>query len=389
MRLVFFLSALWLFYVYGGYGIALMLVSRWRRVQLKSSDTTLPSVSVLVAARNEAADIGWKVQETLDWDYPPELLEILVASDASEDATDEIVRGFDPSRVSVVRMERRGGKGRALNELAKVAKGEILFFTDANTHIKPHTVRLMTQHFADPRVACVTGHTEHIHGETPVLTDGAGAYEGYESKLKSLESSLGSVLTCDGAIFCMRSSLYHPVSPELANDLELPMRAAAAGHLVLIEPAALAYEQDTSSAREEFNRRRRMTAQGFLAMFRIPGAFGGLRGWQFVSHKLMRWLLLVPMIGALIASAALVGSSLLLTAAFVLQLMFYVLAGTGLVQTMAERPVKRIFAAPFFLLLGVVASFVGVIECLGGKRFDVWEVPTLSRGPVKVSVAGE
>ena len=83
MRLVFFLSALWLFYVYGGYGIALMLVSRWRRVQLKSSDTTLPSVSVLVAARNEAADIGWKVQETLDWDYPPELLEILVASDAA------------------------------------------------------------------------------------------------------------------------------------------------------------------------------------------------------------------------------------------------------------------------------------------------------------------
>ena len=58
----------------------------------------LPTVSVLISARNEEKDIDWKVAETLAWDYPNERLELLVASDDSTDGTDEILRNSSSMR---------------------------------------------------------------------------------------------------------------------------------------------------------------------------------------------------------------------------------------------------------------------------------------------------
>src|SRR5690349_8634755 len=115
MVLVFLIGAMWLAYVYVGYLVILAVVSRWVRVHPKSSSTYMPSVSVLIAAHNEEKDIGWKIVETLALDYPVAKLDILIASDASGDATDEIVRRFAGPRVTLIRMEPRGGKARALN----------------------------------------------------------------------------------------------------------------------------------------------------------------------------------------------------------------------------------------------------------------------------------
>jgi cellulose synthase/poly-beta-1,6-N-acetylglucosamine synthase-like glycosyltransferase len=382
MRIAFFVALFWLVYVYAGYALALAIVALWKRVRPVLSEKSLPLVSVLIAARNEAKDIGWKISETLAWDYPAEKLEILVASDASVDSTDEVVRGFDSPRVTFVRMERRGGKVRALNRLAEQARGEVLFFTDANAHIGPRALRLMVRHFADPLVGCVTGDSRSIKEiGTPAVSSGAGVYLGYESILKRLENSIGSVLVCDGAIFCMRSALYQRLSPDLANDLELPMRLGAAGYWVTHEPEALVFERDTSSPLEEFKRRRRMCAQGMLAMHKLRGAFRGLRGWQFVSHKLLRWLSLIPMLVVLGSSAALAPRSVLFGSVVAFQVIFYGLAAFGLARAIEGRPIARTLAVPFYIMLGVAGAFVGVVESFLGKRFDVWEIPTLSRGP--------
>jgi cellulose synthase/poly-beta-1,6-N-acetylglucosamine synthase-like glycosyltransferase len=379
---MFLVGLLWVIYLYGGYAVVLACMSRWRRVRPIVADDYTPFVSALIAARNEEQDIGWKIEETLAWDYPAEKLEILVASDASDDATDAIVRRYAGPRVSLVRMERRGGKARGLNRLAQQAKGEVLFFTDANAHIRPPTLRLMTRHFADPRVGCVTGDSRPITEARAAVAEGAKVYWGYESMLKELENRVGSVLVCDGAIFCLRATLFHPLDPELANDLESPMRAGAAGHWIMHEPAALVFERDTTSPLEEFKRRRRMCAQGMLAMLRLRGAFHGLRGWQFWSHKFLRWLTVVPMLMMLVSSAALAGNSRIFAVLCALQALVYLLAVVGLGGAIARRGVPRIFAAPFYALLGVVGAQVGVLECLAGRRFDVWEIPSSSRGPV-------
>ncbi len=382
MKAIFVAGALWLAYVYAGYPALLALIALRRRVCPLISSAVMPSVSVMIAARNEEKDLGWKITETLGWDYPPDQLNVLVASDASDDSTDEVARRLAGPRVSFVRMERRGGKARALNRLAEMARGEILFFTDANAHIGPSALRLMVRHFADPRVGCVTGDSRPIaEMENPAVSSGAGAYWNYEILLKRLENLIGSVLVCDGAIFCMRAALYHRLSPDLANDLELPMRAAAAGYWIMHEPAALCFERDTAAPPEEFSRRRRMCAQGMLAMFRLRHTLSGLRGWQFVSHKVLRWLSALPMLMVLAGSIALAEDSVFFAAALAVQAIFYGLAAVGLARALAGRPVGRATAVAFYIVLGVTGALVGVVDTVLGRRFDIWEIPTLSRGP--------
>lgn len=389
MSEVFLVAIGWLVYVYAGYLAILTLLSLRRRVRPLVSERCEPSVSVLIAARNEEKDIGWKVAETLGWDYPPEKLDILVASDASDDSTDEIVKSMSGPRVTLVRMEGRGGKVRALNRLAELARGEILFFTDANAHIGWRALRLMVRHFADDRVGCVTGASRPIkERDNPAVSSGASVYWGYESALKRLENRIGSVLVCDGAIFCIRAQLFHRLDPHLANDLETPMRIGAAGCWITQEPAALVFERDTTSPLEEFRRRRRMCAQGMLAMMTMPEMLRGLRGWQFFSHKFLRWTSFVPMLMVLVSSAALARNSFFFALLLGLQVIFYGLAAVGLAKAVADRPVARLIAVPFYVVLGVVGALVGVVDSLQGRRFDVWEIPSLSRGPVGATSRG-
>jgi cellulose synthase/poly-beta-1,6-N-acetylglucosamine synthase-like glycosyltransferase len=251
MTVLFWIGMVWVLYVYLGYPLILAVLARvGRRIHPVIKDDFLPGVSVLISARNEEKDIGWKMDETLGCDYPRDRLELLVASDASEDRTDEIVRGITDPRLKLVRMEQRSGKGVALNRLAQLAQGELLFFTDANAHIPAHCLRRMARYFADARVGCVTGMTSAQPDADLAIGSGDRLYLGYETTISHLESQLGSVLVCDGAIFCIRRSLFQPLSPELANDLELPVRIGHAGYWVLHEPTAQVFEKETSSPRE-------------------------------------------------------------------------------------------------------------------------------------------
>lgn len=382
-RDLFFIAGCWLVYVYVGYPVILALISLRRSVHPVIFERCEPSVSVLIAARNEEKDIRWKINETLGWDYPPEKLDVLVASDASDDSTDEIVKSMSDPRVTLVRMEKRGGKVRALNRMAQLARGEILFFTDANAHIGAQALRLMVRHFADGRVGCVTGDSRPIkERDRPAVSSGASVYWGFESAVKRFENRIGSVLVCDGAIFCIRASLFDRLDPNLANDLETPMRIGAAGYWITHEPAALVFERDTTSPLEEFQRRRRMCAQGALAMMTLPGVLRGLRGWQFISHKFLRWTSLIPMLMVLVSSAALAPHSLFFSSLFILQAIFYGLAAFGLQRAIANRPVASLIAIPFYVVLGVAGALAGEFDSLRGRRFDVWEIPSLSRGPV-------
>lgn len=376
---IFWGGVTWLAYVYAGYPLMVALLARFRAVRTRPGDDYLPTVSVLIAARNEEKDIGWKLRQTLAWDYPADRLEVLVASDASEDRTDAIIRAIQDPRVRFVRMERRGGKVRALNRLAEMARGEILFFTDANAGIPRECLRRLVRHFADPRVGCVTGITAGGARARDAVSRGAGAYFRYESRIARWESALGSVLACDGAVHAVRRELFVPLQPDLANDLELPLRVRHAGYFTLFEPGAYAVERETESPWEEYRRRKRIAAQGALAMWRLRHTLRGLRAWQFVSHKLLRWLTPVPLTAVLAASIA-QASHPLFAAALAGQAAFYGAACLGLWQAAKRGKASPAMAIPLYVVLGATAALGGVIEAALGRRFDVWEIAALSRG---------
>ncbi len=375
------MAVAWLGYVYIGYPVLLAIIGLMRRFRPASRDDFLPAVSVLVSARNEEKDIGWKIRETLNWDYPADRLELLVASDASEDRTDEIVRAIQDSRLKFVRMERRVGKNVALNHLAQVAKGEILFFTDANSHVPSSSLRRMVRYFADARVGCVTGAARTKQQEIMVSTSvGERSYWRYESRVQQLESKIGSVLICFGAIFCMRRSLFAPLHADLANDLELPIRVGSQGLSLIFEREAYAVEKAPGSPREEFNRRRRICSQGMLGFWRLRGSLKGLRAWQFLSRKLLRWLILVPM-GIFFVSSAALYDQVVFKAFFAAQIVFCMLAFLGWLLAAFGRSSGRLVVLPFYFLLVNLAAFFGVIETILGRRYRVWEIAALTRGP--------
>ena len=378
MRLLFLTGVFWLVYVYLGYPILLALIGLLRRVRPQLADDYLPKVSVVFAARNEEKDIDWKIRETLAWDYPPDRLEVAVVSDASTDRTDEIIRSIKDDRLLFVRMEQRGGKNMALNSLIPRTSGEILFFTDANAHIEPSALRRIVRHFSEKRVGCVTGQTQPLRHEDSPLTKGAGTYWGYEALVKQLENRIGSVLVCEGAVFCIRRSLFSPLSPQLANDLETPFQIAKLGYWICYEPSVFTWEYETSSPREEFARRRRICAQGTLALRRLLKTLSPLRAWQFLSRKVLRWVTLIPILLVFISSIFL-SNYLFYRTMFVLQLAFYLLASLGWLLGAVGRRTRGPFSIPYYTLLVCTAGLLGTVESCLGRKFAVWETSNMSR----------
>jgi cellulose synthase/poly-beta-1,6-N-acetylglucosamine synthase-like glycosyltransferase len=373
----------WILYCYVGYPTVLLILACFRRKCLVCDEAYAPHVSVLIAARNEERDIGWKIAETLAWDYPSDRVEILVASDASNDRTDEIVRACRDQRVRLVRLEKRGGKQRCLNRIVPEASGDILFFTDANAHIGPACLKRMVRHFADGQVGCVTGVTRPVlTAESAAIGNGASVFLSFEGMLNSLESLLGSVMVCDGAIFCIRKGLFSPLTPTIANDLELPMLVRHAGFLNLYEPDGIVTERDTSSLTEELARRRRISGQGMVGMWELRHTLTGLRGWQFVSHKLMRYLTLIPL---LLMFAGTLGAprTPFWNALLVLQVLTYCLAIGVALLTARGYVVGRLLSLPFYVVFGCIGAVIGIADWARGKRYDIWETAMLSRGPAR------
>jgi biofilm PGA synthesis N-glycosyltransferase PgaC len=377
---LFWSSAAWLAYVYFGYPVVLWLASLRSEFHPKIRDDYFPKVSVLISARNEEKDIGWKVSETFSWNYPSGSLELIIASDASEDRTDEILESFNDPRLKYVRMESRVGKNEALNRLAQLATGDLLLFTDANTHIGTDCLRGMARYFADPRVGCVTG-TEHTQTEDQELavTSGTRAYLDYELLINRLESRLGSVIVCDGSLFVVRRPLFHQLQPELANDLELPLRIGDADYKLLCDPTAIATEKAMRSSREEYNRKRRICGQGFLGFWRLRRCLRGFRAWQFFSRKVLRWLTLIPMAVIMLTTVMLLPHPFFVFL-FAFQMVFYILALGGWLFDLGGRKGSALFSMPYYFLVVNVAAVVGIFQACIGRRFAVWEIAAYSRG---------
>src|SRR6266404_2301435 len=93
VEIIFWLSAAALGYTYAGYPLLLLIMSRLRPREVRHG-VFEPLISVIVTAYNEERDLAAKLENTLVLDYPPELLEIIVASDCSTDRTDKIARAF-------------------------------------------------------------------------------------------------------------------------------------------------------------------------------------------------------------------------------------------------------------------------------------------------------
>ena len=215
MEFFFWASFLLVFYIYIGYPLLIELLSMIRTTVDKSvpnkNTEDLPSVSILIAAYNEEKDIKDTLVNKIKLDYPREKLEILVVSDESTDATDEIVESIakvSDINIRLFRQKPRQGKTSGLNLIVPEAKGEIMVFSDANSIYGSDALLKLVENFSDAKIGYVTGKMVYTNPDGSLVGDGCSSYMEYENWIREVETSLGSVVGVDGGIDAMRKSLY-------------------------------------------------------------------------------------------------------------------------------------------------------------------------------------
>jgi cellulose synthase/poly-beta-1,6-N-acetylglucosamine synthase-like glycosyltransferase len=328
----------------------------------------LPTVAVIVAAHDEESVIERRLENFLQLDYPPDLVEIVVASDASTDGTDELVERF-AAREPRVRLIRcpRGGKVSAQDRAVRETRGEIVAFSDANAAWAAPALRRLVRNFADSDVAYVCG---QLRLEAADGTNREGAYWRYELMVRDAESRLGSVTGGNGSIYAVRRADYVEVDPRFGHDLSLPYLMVQRGRRAVYEPEAVAFEKPTPENETEYRRKVRMFEHCWLIVLRgrMLRRLGPLYWLEIVSHRHLRYASGVLHLVLLGSSAALTTSGRFYAAALGAQLGGLALAAAG----RARLPLPGAGLAYYYLLV-TWATIVALIGYLRSGVPPVWE----------------
>lgn len=361
-------------YVYAGYPLVLLILARRQDFSPDKRVPVLPPVSLVVSVYNEESCIAEKLDNCLELDYPDNLLEVIVVSDASSDATDSIVTGYVDKGIKLLRMEQRGGKTLGLNAAAEKAGGEILIFSDANAMYRPDAIKALVAPLSDPRVGAVIGESAYL---VPDSDSGRSEslYWRYETAIKVLESRRGSVVGGDGAIYAVRHSLYQPMSAAALSDFVNPLQVVEAGYRCVYEPTALCWEETADGFAKEFSRKVRIVNRAWRALMSMKGLLNPLRhgrfAWQLISHKLLRWLVPLFLVAVFAINIILIGAHPLYQFAFAGQLLFYGMAGAGALLRKRGNMGIALYVPYYFCLINI-ASARGILDAYRGKTYTTW-----------------
>lgn len=382
MEWLFWISLGLVAYAYAGYPVLLAIIAGLVRrtgagadpgAESKSAGSPLPTVTIIIPAYNEELFIESKLESFLALDYPADRLELIVCSDGSTDGTKEKVHRYLSPRLKLIAHPHRRGKMQVLNEAVSKVSSEIVVFSDAEARFHPQALRRLVRHFQFPKVAAVFGWREMRGGREEAARE--SAYWRYEKWIRRAEDQIGATIVCSGAILALRRRAYRPLATHLiCDDLFIPLDLRVRGWQLVFEPAAVVYEQPTSTLAGDFLRRVRLGAGGFQSL-RFVGANlagGDLRGlFAYVSHKLLRWLTPFFLLAALWANLALLKFPLyqgLLAGELALcGFAFY-----GFWQEKQGRPVRFLGPLCYFLAMNL-AFLLGAFRYLGGGQKVKWE----------------
>jgi len=383
LLVLFWGSLLATVYTYFFYPLLLWLAGefiRWRRknspVEGGTSaipDEALPRVTMVISAYNEEAVLPDKIANCRAIDYPAEKLSFLIGSDGSDDGSWRILRGIKDKRFRSLHISSRQGKVQMLNRLMKLARCDIVVFSDANTMYQPDAIRELVRCFANEKVGIVIGKLELTAAANPRLCQPEGWYWRYENRIKQMESLLAAVPTINGGIFAIRRDLYEELPAQaITEDQVLGMKIMVRGRHCLFAQKAVARET-FSNWQDELRRRIRISAGNFQSLFLVPRILNPRCGrvWlTFVSHKLLRWLVPFFMVTMLAANLLLVGEPFY-GSTLLVQGLFYLCGMLGVVLPNLGGALK-VLAIPKYILAMNLAILLGLGRFLSGRQRVTW-----------------
>jgi cellulose synthase/poly-beta-1,6-N-acetylglucosamine synthase-like glycosyltransferase len=375
IEILFWAACFALVYVYLLFPVTVRLLARRFGMVVSEADLAL-SVSIIVTAYNEEKGILAKLHNLLALDYPKELVDIIVASDASSDATDRLVRDCGSDRVQLLRVEGRKGKTACQNAAAAIARGVILIFTDATTRLDARVPRALVRRFCAADVGCVGGRLMYESRTENITGQGGKAYWDYEMGLRTAESKLGSLVGVSGCLYAVRRSAYRDINPGLISDFVISMKMREQSLRTVLAADAVCYEETLNRGAHELSMRVRVAVRSINALvcerrFLNPWRYG-IFAWQLWSHKVMRYASPFIWLTALGTNVALAPQRPLYVAFLVCQLAV-ILAGIMGFALQSGLAKLGMLSRPYYFLLTNMASFIAALRYARGERMVTWK----------------
>ena len=331
------------------------------------------SATLVFAAFNEELSLPQKIANLRAIRLACPDIEIIAYSDGSSDGTVALLEAC--GIVRLIASPARTGKAVGMQQMVREARGEIVIFTDANVILDPASIAPLLLYFTDPQIGGVAGSLHYVNNDAGATAHAGGLYWRLEESIKQAESRVGSIMGADGSIFAMRRSLYPVVPPDLLDDMTASLAVTSAGFRLVHSTSVIAYEKSATSAVEEFRRKRRIACRAFQTHRylwpRLTGRHGVLFTYKYVSHKLLRWLGLLPLLlGMVLVSAGLaLAGHLPALALLATALVVFLAAGSAGLPGLATA---------WQILMAITATFLGVTDAMRGRKMRVW-TPAASR----------
>jgi len=383
MQIVFWISLFIIFYTYLGYGLFLYIIITilrlFRKRKVLDPSFELPTVTLIVAAYNEAYCIEEKIKNTLELSYPADKVKFIFITDGSTDNTPDIIEKY--SAIQLMHQPERAGKIVAVHRAMQEVQTEIAVFTDANTFLNKNALINIGRHYQDPTVGAVAGEKRVQIDDSGDATAGEGFYWKYESKLKAWDAELYSCVGAAGELFSVKTALYIPVPLDtLLDDFMISMLIAAKGYRIVYEPDAYATESASANTKEELKRKIRIAAGGIQSFLRLTNLLNPFKypvlSFQYLSHRILRWTI-TPFLmifcfllnGYFVAAGE---SDWKYQILFCLQVLFYGFALLGWI--MQSRSIKvKLFFIPYYFCMMNYAVFAGIKRYLSSTQTVLWE----------------
>lgn len=372
------LPALMFAYAYIGYPAILAVLSIGRRrAPLPPEPPVWPRVSISIPVFNEEHQIRGLIESLLAVEYPADRIQILVISDCSSDATDEIVASWSNRGIELLRAPQRRGKTAAEQLAHPLLRGEIIVNTDASIRIHKDAVKNLVRAFADPSVGVASGRDVSVGDRILEGNVGESGYVGYEMWVRSLETRLGGIVGASGSLYAIRAHLHRtPLPEELSRDFASALIAQLHGYRAVSVDSAICIVPRTTSLLREYRRKIRTMARGLDTLWyhrRLlnPVAYPGF-AFKLISHKLTRWLVYPLLPVALFALAHLALSSRVAALTLLSGAVMTVLGTIGMLWP-SNRAVPRLFAVPGFVLSANLAGLLAWNQMISRERTATWE----------------
>ena len=298
LQFLFIVGLISLLYSYLLYPLLLKyLLQKSAAQETYTTTSTLPALSIIIAAHNEEKVLREKLDSILQSAYPQELIEILIGIDASSDLSALIAEEYKSQFAScqVFDFKARQGKIKIVNTLVPKAQHPLIVLTDANVLFTENTLLHLQAPFIDPKIGLVDTTMKHYGLKNTGISVPESAYIAGEVLIKEAEGKLwGAMMGPFGGCFAFRKQCFEPI-PEhfLVDDFYINMICIEKGLRSVTQTEAIVLEDVSNDLTIEFKRKIRISSGNFQNLRRFwPLLFKfNWVSFTFFSHKVLRWIL--------------------------------------------------------------------------------------------------